>query len=45
MFGAQEILGAEGAGVKERSFEEEMDSVRSWVRHVGVVDANVAAQR
>uniref|UniRef100_A0A8B9JC13 EBF transcription factor 2 n=1 Tax=Astyanax mexicanus TaxID=7994 RepID=A0A8B9JC13_ASTMX len=32
------------ACVKERSFGEEMDSVRSWVRNVGVVDANVAAQ-
>ncbi|XP_017571791.1 transcription factor COE2 isoform X2 [Pygocentrus nattereri] len=44
MFGAQEHLAGEVASVKERSFEEEMDSVRSWVRNVGVVDANVAAQ-
>uniref|UniRef100_A0A7N8XKV2 EBF transcription factor 2 n=1 Tax=Mastacembelus armatus TaxID=205130 RepID=A0A7N8XKV2_9TELE len=31
-------------GSKERSLGEEMDPVRSWVRNVGVVDANVAAQ-
>ncbi|XP_062873543.1 transcription factor COE2 isoform X4 [Trichomycterus rosablanca] len=41
MFGIQELL---PIGVKERTFGEEMDSVRPWVRNVGVVDANVAAQ-
>lgn len=35
----------EVSGLKERSLAEEMDPVRSWVRNVGVVDANVAAQR
>ena len=35
----------EVSGLKERSLGEEMDPVRSWVRNVGVVDANVAAQR
>lgn len=31
--------------LKVRTFEEEMDPVRSWVRNVGVIDANIAAQR
>lgn len=44
MFGIQEHLIREVSGLKERSLEE-MDPVRSWVRNVGVVDANVAAQR
>ncbi|XP_075324048.1 transcription factor COE2 isoform X12 [Odontesthes bonariensis] len=44
MFGIQEQLIREVSGLKERSLGEEMDSVRSWVRNVGVVDANVAAQ-
>ncbi|XP_053727498.1 transcription factor COE2 isoform X5 [Synchiropus splendidus] len=43
MFGLQEQLVREANGLKERSLEE-MDPVRSWVRNVGVVDANVAAQ-
>ncbi|TRY56301.1 hypothetical protein DNTS_030549, partial [Danionella cerebrum] len=30
--------------LKGRSFEEEMDPARSWVRSVGVIDANIAAQ-
>lgn len=42
MFGIQEHL---ASVVKKRTFVEEMDSVRPWVRNVGVVDANVAAQR
>lgn len=45
MFGIQEHLVREVSGFKERSLGEEMDPVRSWVRNVGVVDANVAAQR
>ena len=45
MFGIQEQLIREVSGLKERSLGEEMDPVRSWVRNVGVVDANVAAQR
>lgn len=45
MFGIQEHLIREVSGLKERSLGEEMDPVRSWVRNVGVVDANVAAQR
>ncbi|XP_029018112.1 transcription factor COE2 isoform X1 [Betta splendens] len=44
MFGIQEHLIREVSGSKERSLAEEMDPVRSWVRNVGVVDANVAAQ-
>ncbi|XP_042276599.1 transcription factor COE2 isoform X7 [Thunnus maccoyii] len=44
MFGIQEHLIREASGLKERSLGEEMDPVRSWVRNVGVVDANVAAQ-
>ncbi|XP_068559264.1 transcription factor COE2 isoform X9 [Cebidichthys violaceus] len=44
MFGIQEHLMREVSGLKERSLAEEMDPVRSWVRNVGVVDANVAAQ-
>uniref|UniRef100_A0A3B4UZR1 EBF transcription factor 2 n=1 Tax=Seriola dumerili TaxID=41447 RepID=A0A3B4UZR1_SERDU len=44
MFGIQEHLIREVSGLKERSLGEEMDPVRSWVRNVGVVDANVAAQ-
>uniref|UniRef100_A0A3Q1I8Z5 IPT/TIG domain-containing protein n=1 Tax=Anabas testudineus TaxID=64144 RepID=A0A3Q1I8Z5_ANATE len=44
MFGIQEHLVREVNGSKERSLGEEMDPVRSWVRNVGVVDANVAAQ-
>lgn len=45
MFGIQEHLIREVSGSKDRSLGEEMDPVRSWVRNVGVVDANVAAQR
>lgn len=45
MFGIQEHLIREASGLKERGLGEEMDPVRSWVRNVGVVDANVAAQR
>ncbi|TKC37058.1 hypothetical protein EI555_017280 [Monodon monoceros] len=44
MFGIQDTLGR-GPALKEKSLGAEMDSVRSWVRNVGVVDANVAAQR
>ncbi|XP_030407885.1 transcription factor COE2 [Gopherus evgoodei] len=43
MFGIQDTLGR-GPILKEKSLASEMDSVRSWVRNVGVVDANVAAQ-
>uniref|UniRef100_A0A9L0T121 EBF transcription factor 2 n=1 Tax=Equus caballus TaxID=9796 RepID=A0A9L0T121_HORSE len=43
MFGIQDTLGR-GPALKEKSLGTEMDSVRSWVRNVGVVDANVAAQ-
>ena len=44
MFGLHEHLGRDVSGLKERALEE-MDPVRSWVRNVGVVDANVASQR
>ncbi|KAJ3604201.1 hypothetical protein NHX12_028942 [Muraenolepis orangiensis] len=45
MFGLQEHLVRELGGLKERSTAEEMDPMmRSWVRHVGVLDANAAAQ-
>ncbi|XP_030628938.1 transcription factor COE2 isoform X3 [Chanos chanos] len=44
MYGIQEHLGRDGNGGKEQAFGEDMDPVRSWVRNVGVVDANVAAQ-
>ncbi|XP_076125760.1 transcription factor coe2-B-like isoform X6 [Alosa pseudoharengus] len=44
MFGLHEHLGRDVSGLKERALVEEMDPVRSWVRNVGVVDANVAAQ-
>lgn len=44
MFGIQDTLGR-GPALKDKSLGAEMDSVRSWVRNVGVVDANVAAQR
>uniref|UniRef100_A0AAY5EHI6 Transcription factor COE DNA-binding domain-containing protein n=1 Tax=Electrophorus electricus TaxID=8005 RepID=A0AAY5EHI6_ELEEL len=44
MFGSEEHLTKEVTAVKDRTFLEEMDSVRSWVRNVGVVDANIAAQ-
>ncbi|XP_042790461.1 transcription factor COE2 isoform X5 [Lynx rufus] len=43
MFGIQDTLGR-GPALKDKSLGAEMDSVRSWVRNVGVVDANVAAQ-
>ncbi|XP_006114246.1 transcription factor COE2 isoform X1 [Pelodiscus sinensis] len=43
MFGIQDTLGR-GPILKDKSLASEMDSVRSWVRNVGVVDANVAAQ-
>ncbi|NWR87661.1 COE2 factor, partial [Furnarius figulus] len=43
MFGIQDTLGR-GPILKDKSLGSEMDSVRSWVRNVGVVDANVAAQ-
>lgn len=45
MFGIPEQLIRDVSGLKERTLGEEMDPVRSWVRNVGVVDANVAAQR
>lgn len=45
MYGIQEHLIRDVSGLKERTLGEEMDPVRSWVRNVGVVDANVAAQR
>lgn len=45
MFGLHEHLGRDVSGLKDRALGEEMDPVRSWVRNVGVVDANVAAQR
>uniref|UniRef100_A0A8C5F8P2 IPT/TIG domain-containing protein n=1 Tax=Gadus morhua TaxID=8049 RepID=A0A8C5F8P2_GADMO len=44
MFGIQEHLIREIGGLKDRSLAEEMDPMRSWVRNVGVVDANAAAQ-
>ncbi|KAJ8360895.1 hypothetical protein SKAU_G00174200 [Synaphobranchus kaupii] len=44
MFGIQEQLIREVNGIKECHLGLEMESVRSWVRNVGVVDANVAAQ-
>ncbi|CDQ66226.1 unnamed protein product [Oncorhynchus mykiss] len=44
MYGIQEHLIRDVSGLKERTLGEEMDPVRSWVRNVGVVDANVAAQ-
>uniref|UniRef100_A0A3B4AEV2 IPT/TIG domain-containing protein n=1 Tax=Periophthalmus magnuspinnatus TaxID=409849 RepID=A0A3B4AEV2_9GOBI len=43
MFGLQEHLIRDASGAKERGVDD-MDPVRSWVRNVGVVDANVAAQ-
>lgn len=44
MFGIQDTLGR-GPILKDKILGSEMDPVRSWVRNVGVVDANVAAQR
>ncbi|XP_036382308.1 transcription factor COE2 isoform X5 [Megalops cyprinoides] len=44
MFGIEEPLIREVNGIKENPLGAEMESVRSWVRNVGVVDANVAAQ-
>ncbi|KAH0623161.1 hypothetical protein JD844_031181 [Phrynosoma platyrhinos] len=43
MFGIQDTLGR-GPILKDKVLGSEMDAVRSWVRNVGVVDANVAAQ-
>ncbi|KAF7242114.1 Transcription factor COE2 [Varanus komodoensis] len=43
MFGIQDTLGR-GPILKDKVLGSEMDPVRSWVRNVGVVDANVAAQ-
>ncbi|XP_072289687.1 transcription factor COE2 isoform X1 [Eucyclogobius newberryi] len=43
MFGLQEHLVRDTSGAKERGVDD-MDAVRSWVRNVGAVDANVAAQ-
>lgn len=45
MYGLHDHLGRDISGLKERGLGEDMDPVRSWVRTVGVVDANVAAQR
>lgn len=45
MFGLHEHLGRDVSGLKDRALGEDMDPVRSWVRNVGVVDSNVAAQR
>ncbi|KAG2469262.1 transcription factor COE2 isoform X1 [Polypterus senegalus] len=44
MFGIQDHLARGGPTVKDKALGLEMDSVRTWVRSVGVVDANVAAQ-
>ncbi|XP_041089310.1 transcription factor COE2-like [Polyodon spathula] len=44
MFGIQNHLSREGSDIKEKTSGVEMDSIRSWVRNVGVVDANVASQ-
>uniref|UniRef100_A0A671KJG5 Transcription factor COE2-like n=1 Tax=Sinocyclocheilus anshuiensis TaxID=1608454 RepID=A0A671KJG5_9TELE len=44
MFGSQDHPTGNITGFKVGSFEEEMDPVRSWVRNVGVIDANIAAQ-
>uniref|UniRef100_A0A8C1YYG6 EBF transcription factor 2 n=1 Tax=Cyprinus carpio TaxID=7962 RepID=A0A8C1YYG6_CYPCA len=44
MFGSQDHPTRNITGLKVGSFEEEMDPVRSWVRNVGVIDANTAAQ-
>uniref|UniRef100_A0A672LJZ7 Transcription factor COE2 n=1 Tax=Sinocyclocheilus grahami TaxID=75366 RepID=A0A672LJZ7_SINGR len=44
MFGSQDHPTRNISGLKVGTFEEEMDAVRSWVRNVGVIDANIAAQ-
>ncbi|XP_068130824.1 transcription factor COE2 [Hyperolius riggenbachi] len=44
MFGVQDTLGRGGPVLRDKALEAGMDSVRSWVRNVGVVDAKVAAQ-
>ncbi|XP_056103344.1 transcription factor COE2 isoform X3 [Rhinichthys klamathensis goyatoka] len=44
MFGSQDHSTRTITELKVTTFEEEMDSVRSWVRNVGVIDANIAAQ-
>ncbi|XP_051960204.1 transcription factor COE2 [Xyrauchen texanus] len=44
MFWSQDLLARNTTGAKVQTFEEEMDPVRSWVRNVGVIDANTAAQ-
>ncbi|XP_052413031.1 transcription factor COE2-like [Carassius gibelio] len=44
MFGSQDHPTRNIRGLKVGTFEEEMDPVRSWVRNVGVIDANIAAQ-
>jgi len=45
MFGSQDHSTRTITELKVTTFEEEMDSVRSWVRNVGVIDSNIAAQR
>ncbi|XP_018421732.1 PREDICTED: transcription factor COE2 isoform X7 [Nanorana parkeri] len=44
MFGVQDTLGRGGPILRDKALAAGMDSVRSWVRNVGVVDAKVAAQ-
>ncbi|XP_039517653.1 transcription factor COE2 isoform X3 [Pimephales promelas] len=44
MFGSQDHSTRTITELKVTTFEEEMDSVRSWVRNVGVIDSNIAAQ-
>ncbi|XP_073478336.1 transcription factor COE2 isoform X1 [Lithobates pipiens] len=44
MFGVQDTLGRGGTVLRDKALTAGMDSVRSWVRNVGVVDAKVAAQ-
>ncbi|XP_072915737.1 transcription factor COE2 isoform X5 [Hemitrygon akajei] len=44
MFGIQEHLPRGGPDIKDKSTGGGMEAVRSWVRTVGVVAANVAAQ-
>lgn len=45
MFGSSDHSTRNITGFKVETFEDEMDPVRSWVRNVGVIDANIAAQR
>ncbi|XP_051751620.1 transcription factor COE2 isoform X4 [Ctenopharyngodon idella] len=44
MFGSSDHSTRNITGFKVETFEDEMDPVRSWVRNVGVIDANIAAQ-